>query len=177
MKRKIKEFIVVEGKHDTQRLQQYFECDTIETHGKSLDPEILERIEAAQKTRGIIVFTDPDSPGEYIRRTIQQRVPQAKHAFIEKEKAKTSKKVGIEHASMSDLWNSLERCVSFTNTDPSLSWEEFIDFGLVGNKEKRNKVCQEVGIGICNAKTCFKRLRAMNIDPAKLAQILKEEQS
>ena len=33
---KIREVIVVEGKNDTNVLQQYFDCETIETHGTSM---------------------------------------------------------------------------------------------------------------------------------------------
>ena len=41
---KIQEIIVVEGKHDSDRLHQYFDCDTIETGGLSLDEGKLETI-------------------------------------------------------------------------------------------------------------------------------------
>ena len=66
---KIKEFIVVEGKNDTNVLQSYFECDTIETHGTHLSKDTLKQIEIAANTRGVIIFTDPDFPGEKIRTT------------------------------------------------------------------------------------------------------------
>ena len=94
-KQKIKEMIVVEGKHDTSTLKMYFDCDTIETGGDQLSEATLERIVQAQEKRGVIVFTDPDTPGEHIRRQIKERVPDAKHAFIEKTKARTRKKVGV----------------------------------------------------------------------------------
>ena len=59
-KPKIEEIIVVEGKDDTRRLQEVFEVDTIETIGSAIDDTILDQIEHAQETRGVIVFTDPD---------------------------------------------------------------------------------------------------------------------
>ena len=96
---KIREVIVVEGKNDTNVLQQYFDCETIETHGTSLDAQTLALIRLAQQRRGVIIFTDPDHPGEYIRRRVNEAVPGCKNAFIEKDKAKTPKKVGVEHAS------------------------------------------------------------------------------
>ena len=96
---KIKEVIVVEGRHDTSVLQQYFDCDTIETNGLSLSEETLRLIEEARDRCGVIIFTDPDHPGEYIRRRVNEAVPGCKNAFIEKDKAKTPKKVGVEHAS------------------------------------------------------------------------------
>lgn len=175
MKERIKEMIVVEGKHDSQTLKRYFECDTIETHGRQVNDALLERIKTAQKRRGVIVFTDPDGPGEYIRRKIKDYVPEAKHAFIQKEKARTQKKVGIEHADKEDLWNALENCVTFMPANASLAWSDFIDFGLVGSKAKRNQVCDALHIGLCNAKTCFKRLNELNITKEDLDKILREE--
>lgn len=58
--KKIKEIIVVEGKSDTALLKELFEVDTIETHGLALDKKTLELIKEANKTRGVIVLTDPD---------------------------------------------------------------------------------------------------------------------
>lgn len=170
--KKIKEIIVVEGKNDTNTLQSYFQCDTIETGGDQINEITLQRIEQAQKRKGVIVFTDPDSPGEHIRRQINERIPGCKNAFIQKEKAKTAKKVGVEHANAKDLWESLSHCVTFSNEEESLSFEEFIELGLTGNKAKRFKVCEVFHIGPCNGKTCFKRLNGMNISKKEIEDIL-----
>lgn len=74
-KRRIREVIVVEGKHDTEKLRKYFDCDTIETNGTHLGKSVIEQIAAAQKSRGVIILTDPDSPGNRIRCAINQAVP------------------------------------------------------------------------------------------------------
>ena len=71
----IKQIIVVEGKNDTNVLKSYFDCDTIETHGTHLGKEILAQIALAKEKRGIIIFTDPDYPGEKIRSTINHHIP------------------------------------------------------------------------------------------------------
>ena len=163
MKQHIKEVIVVEGKNDTNTLQAYFDCDTIETGGDQVNDKTIDRIQKAQDQRGVIIFTDPDTPGEHIRRMISSRVSGCKHAFINKEKAKTPKKVGVEHANKEDLWNALCHYVTFENQEEVLSWEEFVDLGLVGNKNLRFKVCEDFHIGPCNAKTCFKRFNQMKI--------------
>ena len=90
-------------------------------------------------------------------------MPGCKHAFINKEKAKTPKKVGVEHANREDLWDALCNCVTFENKEEVLSWQDFIDLGLVGNKALRFQVCESFHIGPCNAKTCFKRLNQMKM--------------
>ena len=111
---RIKEVIVVEGHHDTNVLQQYFDCETIETNGLALSAETLELIKEAQQRCGVIIFTDPDYPGEKIRRMINDAVDGCKNAYIEKNKAKTPKKVGVEHARREDLLEALEHCFTYT---------------------------------------------------------------
>ena len=56
-------------------------------------------IKAAQKRRGVIIFTDPDFAGEKIRKKIAQEVPGCKHAFLPREEAKKDGDIGIENAS------------------------------------------------------------------------------
>ena len=84
---KIKEIIVVEGKDDTTAVQQAVLADTIETNGSAINEQTIEKIKLAQETRGVIIFTDPDFPGQKIRHTISEQVPGCKHAFIPKEAA------------------------------------------------------------------------------------------
>ena len=40
--KRIKELIVVEGKHDRDRLEKLFDCDVICTDGLSMSREVLE---------------------------------------------------------------------------------------------------------------------------------------
>ena len=173
--KKIKELIVVEGHNDTFRLKRFLDCDTIETGGDMVNRETLDRIAAAQKSRGVIVFTDPDRPGEHIRSVISRHVPGVKHAFIEHAKAKTDKKVGVEHAEKKDLEESLANCVTFMEETESLSWHDFIDLGLVGHASRREEVCRLFHIGKCNAKTCFKRLNQMGVTARQILEKLNEQ--
>lgn len=178
MKERIKEIIVVEGKNDTNVLQSYFDCDTIETGGDQILDSTIKHIKEAKKTRDIIIFTDPDTPGEHIRRWIDERVPGCKHAFIEKKKARTEKKVGVEHASKEDLWDALCHCVTFEKNVQTLSWNDFVELGLTGfasSHDLRNEVCQYFHIGPCNAKTCFKRLNQLSHTKEEIQKVMKGE--
>lgn len=79
---KFKQIIVVEGRDDTKRLHEAFgDVDTIETRGSAISEKTLALIKKAQATRGVIVLTDPDFPGEKIRKTISAAVPGVTHAF------------------------------------------------------------------------------------------------
>jgi len=69
-KMKIKEIIVVEGRDDTNRVKEAIDCDTFETNGSALTKKKIERLIFLEKTRGLIVLTDPDYAGKRIRNII-----------------------------------------------------------------------------------------------------------
>lgn len=172
---KIKQVIVVEGKNDANVLKSHFDCDMIITHGTSLDEDTLCQIEQAQKERGIIIFTDPDYPGEYIRKTINQRIPGCQNAYIEKSKAKTTRKVGVEHASRMDLEEALAHLFTYDEASETLSWEDYCSFGFQGRSDsgkQREYVAKQLHLGRPNAKTLFKRLNMLHMKKADVAELL-----
>lgn len=176
---KIKEVIVVEGKHDTQRLQQFVECDTLETGGLALDPAKLELIRLLQKERGIIIFTDPDGPGEKIRCAINQAVPGCKNAFIARNKAKTDRKVGVEHAQGTDIQEALLHLMTYAAQPAvTLPWNEFMALGLSG-RENSQSIREILGnalfIGKCNGKTLWKRLNMLGLNQEQVKALLMEQ--
>ena len=63
----------------------------LETNGSAINEQTLEVIRNAQQSRGVIVLTDPDFPGDKIRSTITEHVKGVKHAYIDREKAKNKK--------------------------------------------------------------------------------------
>lgn len=173
--RKIKEVIVVEGKHDQATLQAYFDCQCILTSGSHLGENVLNQIGYYVDNPGVIVFTDPDSVGERIRKTIMQRYPQVKHAYIEKAKAKTAKKVGIEHACEKDLQEALDHVATYnTANHVTLTLADLYELGLAGDNsaEKRLELSRLYPVGQCNAKTLLKRLTYLNIDKSQLRKDL-----
>lgn len=176
---KILEVIVVEGSHDSQKLKSFYDVETIETSGTHLSIKTMELIEQVQKTRGIIIFTDPDAPGEKIRAQINQKIKGCKNAFVFKEDAKTSKKVGIEHASKAVLDKALKQLVTYKeDVNYTLSLQDFNALGLNGEKDstiKRMKIATVYNIGKCNAKTLYKRLNMLEVKLEALAKILADE--
>lgn len=161
--KKIKEVIVVEGKTDTAIIKKLFDADTIETHGMAMDEKILDIIEQTDKARGIIVLTDPDYPGMQIRNRIMERVPQAKHAFVDKKDAIGKKKLGIAEAREDAIIAALENVVSFSDDKQTITWEEFISLDIIGDKQRRLQIYDLYHLGYGNAKTLFKRLNLAHI--------------
>lgn len=170
--KRIKEVIVVEGKHDSDRLKRYFDCETIETGGSALDEETIELIRQIQLTRGIIIFTDPDAPGNMIRHKINERVPGCKNAFVDKKDARTSKKVGIEHAEKKVLEEALCHLMTYDmHVTPEITVQDFYLLGLLGetnSKEKRDRIAQKYHIGSGNGKTIRARLNCLRISLEEL---------
>ena len=172
----IKEVIVVEGVNDTKRLKSFFDCETIETHGLGLKKETVELIKQINNTRGVILFLDPDTPGEKIRNRLNSEIPNLKNAFVLKENAKTKKKVGIEHADKQTLLEALNNLVTYTDNVDSLSLQEFNELGLSGQLDsviKRDKLSKHYHLGKCNAKTMLKRLNMLHLTYVQINEVLK----
>lgn len=106
---RIEEIIVVEGRDDTAAIRQAVDAVTIETHGFGIRPETWDLIEKAYQTKGIIVFTDPDTAGEQIRRRIMERFPASKEAFLDRSRATKDGDIGIENASPDSIREALAK--------------------------------------------------------------------
>lgn len=176
---KMKEVIVVEGKHDADTIKKVVDCDTIETQGTHLGKRTLKLIAKVKEERGIIIFTDPDAPGEQIRTAINQAVPGCKNAFIDKKQARTKKKVGVEHAKKEDILEALSHLMTYDDRPAiSITQEEFFELGLNGaaDSQKRREILGNIlFIGKANAKTLWKRLNMLGLSKQDVEDILNEE--
>ncbi|ELK48337.1 ribonuclease M5 [Halobacillus sp. ACCC02827] len=177
---KIKEVIVVEGKDDTAKIKAAVDADTIETNGSAIDEEVLDRIKHAQSKRGIIIFTDPDYPGERIRHIVDQHVPNCKHAFLPKDqaRAKRDKGIGIEHASIQDIRTALSSVYELVDgIEGEITKQDLIDLGLIGGSRStdlREQLGLHLRIGKTNGKQLLKRLNMFHITPQQLGEAMKQ---
>lgn len=173
---KIKEAIVVEGRDDTARLKQAVDAFTIETHGFGITKEKYKEIEEAYKTQGIIIFTDPDFSGEEIRKKLLAKFPEAKQAFLSREKATEKGDIGIENAKPEDIVEALKkaRCTEHS-LGQTFTEKDIFYYGLAGeedSKEKRIYVGEKLGIGYANAKTLMHKLNSFGISREELEECL-----
>ena len=149
-KMKIKEIIVVEGRDDTNRVKEAIDCDTFETNGSALTKKKIERLIFLEKTRGLIILTDPDYAGKRIR-----SIPTAKHAYISNKKAVDSKgKIGIEAASKEDIIAAIKNHYTpMEEVKNDISNEILIELGLVGgatSKVLREELCERLNTLMLN---------------------------
>lgn len=177
---KIKEIIVVEGKDDTRAVQRALDADTIETNGSAISKETLEKIRLAHEKRGVIVLTDPDFPGEKIRKTITEHVPDCKHAFIDKKDARPSNKrgIGVEHASPEAIRMALKDAQLMTDSEEEIiTRDDLIDAGLIGGPQaarRREMLGELLKIGYTNGKQLHKRLMVFQISREEFVEALKQ---
>ncbi|MFL2100948.1 ribonuclease M5 [Desemzia sp. FAM 23989] len=176
--KKIKEIIVVEGRDDTRRIQESVIADTIETNGSAINDQTLALIEKAQIDRGVIVFTDPDYPGEKIRKTISQAIPGVKHAFLTVDEARPKHKgsLGIEHAAPESIQAALAKAYTQTIEQKQLIPRELLfELGLTSGPNAshyRKLVGDALNIGYTNGKQLQKRLQMFQIKPETLIETM-----
>lgn len=177
---KIQEIIVVEGKDDTVAIKRAVNADTIETNGSAVSDETITKIKLAQQKRGVIIFTDPDYPGQRIRSIIAERVPDCKHAFLPREQAipKGKKGLGVEHAKPEDIRAALSRVYNQMEEEyvSDISYEDLVVAGLIGGadaKSRREALGEILHIGYTNGKQLHKRLQIFQISAEQFAEAMK----
>ena len=170
---RISEIIVVEGRDDTQAVKRAVDCETIETHGFGIRASVWQSLDRAYKTKGIIVFTDPDHAGDTIRRKIKERYPDCKEAFLPRAKADKDGDIGIENAAPEDIREALSKVRPRPGESAGgkveadqITWEMIVSAGLTGAPEsraRREALAEELGISYGNAKAMLSHMNAFGI--------------
>lgn len=177
-KKRIKEVIVVEGKDDTAAINEAVNAQTIETHGFGMPDSIWGMIDKAYKDTGIIIFTDPDYAGEKIRRKVGERYPEAKQAFLPKDKALKKGNIGVENAKPEDIIDALEKAHCTAGKDHiEFTLDDMMEYGLTGagnSKERREKLGVILSIGYGNTRTFLKKLNMFGITREEFISGVKE---
>lgn len=171
-KKIISQIVVVEGKSDTAKLKSIFDVETIETNGLNLSPKKMAYIKKMANQRGIILFLDPDSVGEKIRKMIMNNVDNAYNCFINKNDMKpNSKKIGIAEAKVEAIVDAFENILKFNKKNESISWNQYLNLNL-NSKDKRLFLSSKLKISYANHKQMFKRLNMLNLKFEDISKIL-----
>lgn len=165
------EFIfVVEGKNDTNKLKRIFpNILTFETNGLGIDQKKIKDLKNIQTKykKKILIITDPDIPGEIIRNRIAKELSEVNHLYLNKNKSKTSKKVGLEHVTDDYLIELLKTANIKTqkekNNNPYVI-EDLIRIGIYANKKKREEFCLKNNIAYGNNKKVLKQINNYGIN-------------
>lgn len=176
--KKINEIIVVEGKSDKQFLETFLNADILTCNGSAIDGFDKNYLIELSKTRGVIILTDPDYPGQRIRNEISSYLPVCKHAFVRKENSIKRHKVGVAEASKEEVLFALENVVTFDESKKgSLNETDMMLLKLSGldSSVNKEKVIKYFNIGHCNSKTLLKRLNLLNVSKETLEAILNDK--
>ena len=162
----------MEGRADEAAVKRAVEAEIIVLSGFGISAETFQRIEVAYRRRGIIILTDPDFAGEKIRNRLSKRYPDAKHAFIAREKATRGEDIGVENADPENIRHALihARCEQ-SQEEEIFAFSDLQKLGLVGAGEasrRRDRLGGMLGIGYGNAKTFLKRLNHYGVTPKEV---------
>lgn len=172
---KIQEVIIVEGKHDASKIKSCVDADILISNGTHVSISFLEQCKKLNESRGIIVFTDPDGPGEWIRRKIIEFVGDCEHASLDVQQVKNKGKVGIEHATCEMVQKALENRSSLKINQETITREQYMKLGLSGqanSQEKRDALASKFSFPKSNAKSTLKYLNMMGIKHKELREYL-----
>jgi ribonuclease M5 len=176
---RIEDIVVVEGIHDKQVVLQVVDADIWVIGGNRIAHRFLEELRRASLLRGVLVMTDPDGPGEQIRKRIEQAIPGCKHAFLPKKSATSPSGVGVEHASPTDILAALTKARTSHSeaghSDPEFTLQDMVEARLVNHAQaaaRRQAVADVLRIGYANAKSFLRKLNALRVSREEWQQAL-----
>jgi ribonuclease M5 len=155
---RIKEVIVVEGRYDKNTVSQAVDATIIEVSGFKIfsDDEKIALLRTLADKRGLIILTDSDRAGFFIRGRLKGMLEgvNVKHAYIpdilgrERRKSRSSKegKLGVEGMSIDVIISALKQAgAKFENDHKSIittnliSKADLFEAGLSGSPNSANK--------------------------------------
>lgn len=125
--------------------------------------ERLKEIETIAKDRGVIVFTDPDYPGSKIRNILKGRIPNCKHAYLNKSEAINPKtgKYGVEYAKPEAIVRALKNAKA-TVQDGSENYTLTVWSAGAWRGQTRKKGARLCAIFAYRAGECQRLLNKLN---------------
>ena len=156
--RRIREVIVVEGRYDKNTVSQVVDAMIIETSGFRVfsDAEKISLLRRLSDKRGLIIFTDSDKAGFFIRGRLRGMLDgdKIKHAYLpdldnratRKVSTENKNKPGVEDARPDDIIMALTRAgATFEDESPRpdnysvITKCDLVDAGLSGGAGSSNK--------------------------------------
>lgn len=172
------DIIVVEGIHDESKIKSVFpDAYCIITNGREIKKQTIEYLQKlSENNNNIIVFTDPDSPGEKIRGIIDSSIKNCKHAFLRKKDciSANKKKIGIEHASKEAIKEALNNVYTMTSQQ-TITMKELFELGLNGltnSSNMRAMIADYLNIGKPNCKSFLKRVNSLGLTKKDIEEII-----
>ncbi|MDG1479054.1 MAG: ribonuclease M5 [Myxococcota bacterium] len=171
LKTRIAQVIVVEGRDDISAVRRAVDAELIATGGFAFGASTLAHIAEAHRRRGVIVFTDPDTAGEQIRKRIVDRIGPCGHARLPRSACTRNGDIGIENASPEDIRAALQaaRC-SLAEPRQEFTLSDLSRSGLVGTPQaarRRAALGAALSLGRVSARQLLSRLNHYGVSRAE----------
>lgn len=178
----MKPVLIVEGQSDVNRLLNYIDCDFVITNGSALNQETINYIKELKKDRRVIIFTDPDYPGEKIRSTLLKEIPDLENCYIRREFASNGKKLGVCECEEHELKRALQEVLNFKIEEGQniITKIDLLHLKLLGSNDassRRDYIATKIPLGKVNAKSFLKRINMLNISFKNLEKWMEEYDS
>ena len=193
--RRVRQAIVVEGKHDVIRVHSAVDAVVVLTDGFRIfkDQEKMAMLRRLAQVRGLIVLTDSDSAGGVIRNHLLSCIPaeQLKQAYIppvagkERRKSAPSKEglLGVEGMDAATVIAALERCgATFEDEDTpvhrslGLTKADWMALGLCGTADsaaRRLRLAEALGVPAYLSANRLLELVNTTVTAAEWVELLK----
>ena len=162
---KIAQTIIVEGKYDKIKLENILDANIITTGGFSIfnNEEKLALIRMIAEKTGIIVLTDSDPAGFFLRNKLKGMLPQGArviHLYIPTEKGKEKRKKeyskagllgveGIDNEKLREIFGKYAVSEKKSERKDKITKAYLYEIGLSGREgsnEKRDIAAQKLGL-------------------------------
>ena len=162
--------LVVEGKEDASYLSNYIASEIVTTNGFEIPKETITYL----KDKKVIVLTDPDEAGKRIREKLNEILPNSINVEVDIKKCVRNTKNGVAECDIEEVLTKLKPySINQKDNESDISLTDLYNLGLMNNKDLRERVCEILKLGKCNAKTLYKRLLNNNIKLEQLCEIIK----
>lgn len=131
-----------------------------------------------EKSRGIIILTDPDWTGKKIRHILTNAIPSAKQAYVKRDLATKNGDIGVENASKEEIIRALNEAKAHNSAqNNTFTKMDIYDYGLSGrsnSKLLRKQLCNYLGVDYMNSKSLLSFLNSLEISKNDLEKVLRE---
>ena len=171
MKIELDGILVVEGKEDASYLSNYISSEIVTLNRFELSNKTINYL----KDKKVIALLDPDEAGGRIRKRLNQMLNNIINIDIDIRKCIRGKKNGVAECEIDEILTKLRPYViEKTQANTNIKQSDLYELGLVGDKGKREYICNRLSIGNCNSKKLYKRLVLNEISLEELRKLINE---
>ncbi len=173
---KLNGVVVTEGKYDKIRLSSIIDAPIITTEGFSIfkDKEKLDFLRAVAEKKGIIIITDSDSAGQFIRQRLKSFIDSKyiKNVYLPPIKGKERRKsrpsaeglLGVEGTDNAIIIKALENFICEEKSEgKKITKTDFYELGLSGDGSVKRRDLLKQRLSLPSSLSSSALLDAVNI--------------